>query len=85
MGETARLSGMLRGVTDKAVTLSVPWQAAEVQIARPGVQAVIQRPGEARLFADRFDRIDADRDGPWRGSRRSSRRPVERLRTSSGA
>lgn len=61
VGETARLSGMLRGVTDKAVTLSVPWQAAEVQIARSGVQAVIQRPGEARLFADRFNRIDATR------------------------
>ena len=61
VGETARLSGMLRGVTDKTVTLSVPWQAAEVQIARSGVQAVIQRPGEARLFADRFDRLDATR------------------------
>ena len=61
VGEIARLSGTIRGVTDKAVTLSVPWQAAEVQIARSGVQAVIQRPGEARLFADRFDRIEPTR------------------------
>ena len=46
---------------DRAVTLSVPWQAAEVSVARPGVQAVLQRPGEARLFAEEFDRIDAAR------------------------
>jgi hypothetical protein len=52
---------MLRGITEKSVLMRVPWQAAEVQIARPGVQAVIQRPGEAKLFAESFDRIDAGR------------------------
>ncbi len=61
VGESARLSGMLHAVSDKAVTLSVPWQAAEIVVMRPGVQAVLQRPGEARLFADRFDRISDSR------------------------
>ena len=61
IGETARISGMLRSVGDKAVSLSVPWQSAEVVVARPGIQAVLQRPGEARLFADQFDRISDSR------------------------
>jgi len=62
VGESARISGMLHAVSDKAVALSVPWQAAEIVVTRPGVQAVLQRPGEARLFADRFDRIS---DARW--------------------
>jgi len=61
VGESARISGMLHAVSDKTVSLSVPWQSAEIVVARPGVQAVLQRPGEARLFADRFDRISASR------------------------
>src|SRR5262249_38912723 len=39
----------------------VPWQSSEITVARPGVQAVLQRPGEARVFADGFDRVDAAR------------------------
>jgi len=61
VGASARISGMLHAVSDKAVSLSVPWQAAEIVVTRPGVQAVLQRPGEARLFADRFDRISDSR------------------------
>ena len=61
VGETARISGMLHAVSDKGVALSVPWQAAEIVVARPGAQAILQRPGEARLFADRFERISESR------------------------
>lgn len=61
VGETARISGQLRAVRDRAVTLAVPWQSAEVSVARPGVQAVLQRPGEARIFAEEFGRIDTTR------------------------
>ncbi len=57
VGESARISGMLHAVSDKSVTLGVPWQEAEVVVARPGVQAVLQRTGEARVFVDRFDRL----------------------------
>ena len=58
VGENARLSGLLKSVSGSAVTLSVPWQSADVAVARPGVQAVFQRPGEARVFAETFRRID---------------------------
>jgi hypothetical protein len=58
LGETSRISGRLRLVSEKAVELSVPWQSGELHLARPGVQAVLQRPGEARVFTDRFERID---------------------------
>jgi hypothetical protein len=61
VGESARISGMLRAVGDQAVTLFVPWQSGEIRVARPGVQAVLQRPGEARVFADGFDRLDPSR------------------------
>ena len=58
LGETARISGTLRSVSEKAIELGVSWQSGDVRLARPGVQAVLQRPGEARIFADRFERID---------------------------
>ncbi len=58
VGENARLSGLLKSVSGSAVTLSVPWQSADVTVARPGVQAVFQRPGEARVFAETFRRIN---------------------------
>src|SRR5262249_49227452 len=61
VGRCARISGMLRGISEHAVRLTVPWQAAEIEVARPGVQAVIQRPGEARIFTDGFSRIDPSR------------------------
>ena len=58
VGENARISGLLKSVTGSAVMLSVPWQSADIRVARPGVQAVFQRPGEARVFADVFRQID---------------------------
>lgn len=60
-GETARISGQLRAIREGAVTLAVPWQSAEVSFARPGVQAVTQRPGEARIFIEEFERLDPKR------------------------
>jgi hypothetical protein len=61
IGECARISGQLRTVTESAVTLSVPWQPSMISIARPGVQGVLQRPGEAKVFAEAFDRVDPAR------------------------
>ncbi len=62
VGETACLSGMLHTVSDRSVVLTVPWQSAEIVIVRPGAQAVLQRAGEARVFADRFERLS---DARW--------------------
>jgi hypothetical protein len=64
VGETARISGTLRAVGGKALVLGVPWQGGEVTIARPGVQALLQRPGEAGLFAEGFETLDRSRWSP---------------------
>jgi hypothetical protein len=61
VGESARISGQIRSIGAHAVGLAVPWQSAEVRVARPGVQAVLQRPGEARVFVEPFLRIDPAR------------------------
>ncbi|MFO0890846.1 MAG: hypothetical protein U0790_17080 [Isosphaeraceae bacterium] len=61
VGESARISGALRGLSPTTLSLSVPWQDGDVQLARPGVQALLQRPGEAALFADPFEELDASR------------------------
>jgi hypothetical protein len=61
IGESARISGQLRSIGEHAVGLAVPWQSAEVRVSRPGVQAVVQRPGEARVFVEEFRRIDPER------------------------
>ncbi|WP_165230311.1 hypothetical protein [Aquisphaera insulae] len=58
LGESGRLSGMIRQVGGSAIGLVVPWQAEEVRVARPGVQAVLQRPGEARVLSESFEQID---------------------------
>jgi hypothetical protein len=60
-GESARISGQLRSIGERAVTLRVPWQSADVTVARPGVQSLLQRPGEARVFVEEFARIDPAR------------------------
>ena len=61
IGESLRLSGSLRGISPTAVRLGVRWQGAEITIPRPGVQAVIQRPGEACVLADGFETIEGSR------------------------
>jgi hypothetical protein len=68
LGEAARISGTLLLVDDRAVTLGVPWQSAPVKLARPSVQAIVQRAGEARIFADGFERLDP---GRWSESGKS--------------
>ncbi len=44
-GEALRLSGFLRAVTKTSVLLDVGWQKPQIALSRPGVQAVVQRPG----------------------------------------
>jgi hypothetical protein len=61
IGECLRLSGVLRGISRGAARLGVRWQAPEVVVARPGIQAVVQRPGEARVLVDGFETLDKSR------------------------
>jgi len=61
IGESLRLSGALRGISQRAVRLKVCWEAPEVMLPRPGVQAVVQRPGEARVLIDGFETLDTSR------------------------
>jgi hypothetical protein len=86
IGEVLKLSGSLLGITDSGVRLGVSWQDREVTLPRPGVQAVVQRAGEARILADGFETLDASRwsiDGkpslveqPHFSGRRSVRLPA---------
>ncbi len=61
IGESLRLSGSLRGITPSAVRLGLRWQGREVIMPRPGVQAVVQRPGESRVLVDGFETLDPSR------------------------
>jgi len=61
VGEMLRLSGMIRSINESRVMVKLSWQDEEVALPRPGVQSVIQRPGEARVLADGFERLDAAR------------------------
>jgi hypothetical protein len=61
IGETLRLSGALRGISQRAVRLSLSWDGADVTLLRPGVQAVVQRPGESRVIVDGFETLDKSR------------------------
>ncbi len=58
IGESLRLSGSLHSITPTAVRLGVRWQGAEITLPRPGVQAVIQRPGESSVLADGFETLE---------------------------
>jgi hypothetical protein len=61
IGESLRISGALRGITESGVRLGLFWQGPEVIMPRPGVQAVVQRPGESRVLVDGFETLDATR------------------------
>jgi hypothetical protein len=61
IGEALRLSGWLRGVSPTAIRLEVNWAGREVTLPRPGVQAVVQRHGEARVLGDGFETLDTAR------------------------
>jgi hypothetical protein len=60
-GETARLSGLIRAITATEVRWNPAGQAGEIALPRAAVQAIIQRPGEARVLADSFEAIDPSR------------------------
>ena len=86
VGDILRLSGSLRAITPAGVRIAVGWQAAEVALARPGVQAVLQRPGVARVFVDNFETLEPSRwttsgnvslvESPHASERRSLRIPA---------
>ena len=61
IGESLRLSGSLLGITESGVRLGLFWQAPEVTMPRPGVQAVVQRPGESRVLVDGFETLATTR------------------------
>jgi hypothetical protein len=61
VGEAARLSGSIRALTKTELRWAPGWQAGEVAMPRGCVQAIVQRPGEARVLADGFETIDAAR------------------------
>ncbi len=87
VGESARLSGTLRELTRDSVRLGVRWQSGEVTLPRACVQAIVQRPGEARVLADSFEALDPSRwsitgkaesvDEPRLSEQRSLRLPAE--------
>jgi hypothetical protein len=61
VGEAARLSGSLRTLTGSEVRFAPGWQPGEVTMPRACIQAIVQRPGEARVLADGFEAIDVAR------------------------
>ena len=61
IGESLRLSGSLRGITETSVQMGLFWQAPDLTMPRPGVQAVVQRPGESRVLVDGFETLAATR------------------------
>jgi hypothetical protein len=61
IGDLLRLSGTLKSVSRSAVRFGVGWQSGEITLERPGVQAVVQRPGEARVLVDGFEALDQSR------------------------
>jgi hypothetical protein len=85
VGETLRLSGSVRSISQSAVRLGVSWQRPEIVLTRPGVQAVIQRPGVARVLVDNFEALEPSRwsksgnvslvDEPHASERKSLRIP----------
>ncbi|HZW33179.1 MAG TPA: hypothetical protein VFF52_20855, partial [Isosphaeraceae bacterium] len=87
VGEAARLSGWLRGLTGATVRLGVGWQSGEVTLPRPCVQAIVQQPGEARVLVEDFEALDPARwsirgpaelvDQPHLSQRRSLRLRAE--------
>jgi hypothetical protein len=61
IGQSLRLSGSLRGITESSVRLELSWENREVTLPRPGVQAIVQRHGESRVLVDGFEQLDASR------------------------
>jgi hypothetical protein len=61
LGLGQRLSGRLGAVGDATVRLDDGPGGPSVTLARPGVLAVVQRPGEAQVLHDDFESLDASR------------------------
>ncbi len=61
LGLGQRLSGRLAMVDERFVRLIDTSAGGPVTVARPGVRAVIQRPGEVLVFQDGFETIDGTR------------------------
>ena len=67
--------GSLRGITESSVRLGLSWQTREVTMPRPGVQAIVQRPGESRVLVDGFEAARPRRGGRSPASPRWSTLP----------
>jgi hypothetical protein len=61
LGLGQRISGRLGAVEETSVRLTESSAGGPVAVARPGVSAVIQRPGEVLVFQDGFETIDGAR------------------------
>jgi hypothetical protein len=61
LGLGQRISGRLGTIDDRTVRLADSSAGGPVIMARPGVSAVIQRPGEVLVFQDGFETIDGSR------------------------
>lgn len=61
IGEAGRFSGSLRSLDGSRARFAPAWQPDELTLPRACVQAIVQRPGEARILAEPFDRIDPAR------------------------
>ena len=87
VGEALRLSGTLQSVSPTSVRVGVSWQSGAVTLPRPGVQAVVQRTGEARLWFDDFETLEKSKwtiggkpvlvEEPHLNDRHSLRLPAE--------
>ena len=80
-GECLRISGALKSLDSKEIEFSVPWSDQPLRMARAAPQAIVQFPGESRIFADGFEQLDKARwtvagspesaEGPHVGGARS--------------
>lgn len=61
IGDSLRLTGYLRSITESSVRLGLGWQARELTMPRPGVQAIVQRRGESRVLVDGFETLNRTR------------------------
>jgi hypothetical protein len=61
LGNEQRVSGSFQRLSSTALTLAVEPGKPPLEIAREGVRALVQRPGEALVLAETFDRLDPER------------------------
>src|SRR5262249_56948321 len=61
LGRDGRISGRLVGFDEQTIRVAVGDDERPVAIARGGVRALLQRPGEALVFRDGFEALDESR------------------------